>query len=308
MRIETNYEPNVHAVPDLTTVRKSNPGPLYRFALELQRRRVSRTALSYALIMWLNVQIGDVVFPIAGFPEWTLQLIVVIGVMGLPLVIFLAWTFQITPHGIVVDDGPDEAVETAPKRVADMAINVALLFLGLALATFLVAEFAFAESHDSFATFAEETAITERHELTTAVTFSTASEDGSSALVNGVEAQVRHQLIQIANVTVITDLAPETNNAHSSHSSRVFLLSGTLYVGDEQIHVLVQLLDVGTNEYRGTWEFDVESEPLLKAQREIAERIGSEFRLLVDGAEPDDEQMETTLAGFPNQRPPVNEG
>jgi hypothetical protein len=105
---------------------------------------VSRTALSYALIMWFNVQIGDVVFPMLGLPDWTLRLIVMIGVMGFPLVLFLAWTFQITPRGVKVDVESRNAAEDQREQEVDVKINLVLLLLGLTLAALLAAEFAFA--------------------------------------------------------------------------------------------------------------------------------------------------------------------
>ena len=138
----------VTVVPNLTAAPmkegKSSRGPLERFARQLELRRVSRTALSYALIMWFNVQIGDVVFPMLGLPDWTLRLIVMIGVMGFPLVLFLAWTFQITPRGVKVDVESRNAAEDRREQEVDVKINLVLLLLGLTLAALLAAEFAFA--------------------------------------------------------------------------------------------------------------------------------------------------------------------
>lgn len=70
---------------------------------ELRKRKVGRTAISYVLVMWLNLQIGDVIFPMIGMPDWALSLIIVVGVMGFPMVLILSWAFQITPNGIVLD-------------------------------------------------------------------------------------------------------------------------------------------------------------------------------------------------------------
>ena len=108
---------------------------------ELQRRRVSRTTLSYGLILWVNVQIGDVVFPMLSFPEWSLKLVVAVGLMGLPVVILLAWTFQMTPHGLRMDHDADASDDGSSEK-DQTAINVALVLVGLVLICCIVVEVA----------------------------------------------------------------------------------------------------------------------------------------------------------------------
>ena len=75
-----------------------------------------------------------------GVPEWSLSLLVVLGVMGFPLVLLLAWTFQVTPDGIIVDRSDSSSV-SEPGRQLDMIVNVLLLLSAVALAGLLVLQF-----------------------------------------------------------------------------------------------------------------------------------------------------------------------
>ncbi len=92
----------MNSKPQLTDVSEGSPanepapgqpGGIRGIARALRKRKVCRTAISYVLVMWLNLQIGDVIFPMMGLPDWTLSLIITVGMMGFPVVLILAWAF-----------------------------------------------------------------------------------------------------------------------------------------------------------------------------------------------------------------------
>jgi class 3 adenylate cyclase len=68
---------------------------------ELKRRRVFRVVLVYAGVAFLVWQVAAIAFPALGIPSWTLSLVVVLSVLGLPLAVVLAWAFDITREGVV---------------------------------------------------------------------------------------------------------------------------------------------------------------------------------------------------------------
>ena len=58
---------------------------------ELRRRRLARILGAYVFIAWLAVQIADILFPALFLPEWSVRLVLVIAVTGLPCALVLAW-------------------------------------------------------------------------------------------------------------------------------------------------------------------------------------------------------------------------
>ena len=70
---------------------------VWSFLLELRERKVCRAALIYALTVWLAFQVAEIVFPALGLPEWALAFVVMVGILGFPIALVLAWTFEITP-------------------------------------------------------------------------------------------------------------------------------------------------------------------------------------------------------------------
>ena len=69
---------------------------------ELKRRKVFRVTSTYAVVAWVIMQIGEVVFPALRLPDWVLTSVVVILLIGFPIVAIVAWIFDKTPDGIVI--------------------------------------------------------------------------------------------------------------------------------------------------------------------------------------------------------------
>lgn len=76
------------------------------FFAELQRRKVYRVAIAYAVVAWVLIQIDTQVFPFF-IPTWAVKLIVVLIVLGFPAALILSWAFDLTSQGIRrTDDMP----------------------------------------------------------------------------------------------------------------------------------------------------------------------------------------------------------
>lgn len=68
-----------------------------RFLSELRRRRVWRVAAAYAVSAWVVVEVADTVFPRLFLPEWSVTAVIVAVVVGFPIALVLAWSFDIVP-------------------------------------------------------------------------------------------------------------------------------------------------------------------------------------------------------------------
>jgi len=70
------------------------------FFEELKRRNVIRVGIAYVIIAWLILQFADVVLNNIEAPGWVFQVIMLVLGIGLPLALFFAWAFEMTPEGI----------------------------------------------------------------------------------------------------------------------------------------------------------------------------------------------------------------
>jgi TolB-like protein len=67
---------------------------------ELRRRNVVKVGLAYLVVAWLLVQVVDVVLPMFDAPDWVGQTITFVLALCFPIVLIIAWAFEITPEGI----------------------------------------------------------------------------------------------------------------------------------------------------------------------------------------------------------------
>ena len=108
---------------------------------ELRRRKVIRAVIVYLVVAWLVIQVADATFEPLGLPGWSLKLVIVLAVLGLPVACALAWVFDVTPRGVQRSDAtgrgavvepataqpPTAMPAAAPPETAAPAGSVAIL-------------------------------------------------------------------------------------------------------------------------------------------------------------------------------------
>ena len=75
---------------------------------ELRRRKVYSVVAAYAVAGWILLQIGEVTFGPLGVPDWVMTALVVCVIVGFPIVVVLAWVFELAPGGIRKDQGSSD--------------------------------------------------------------------------------------------------------------------------------------------------------------------------------------------------------
>jgi serine/threonine-protein kinase len=70
------------------------------FFRELSRRHVYRVAGVYAAVCFVVFQVAELIFEALRIPEWAFTLTVVLGLLGAPIALVLAWAFDLTPEGV----------------------------------------------------------------------------------------------------------------------------------------------------------------------------------------------------------------
>jgi len=81
-------------------VNKSSPYSWTRLSAELKRRKVYPVIAAYAVVAFVLLQIGEITFAPLGLPNWVMVTLIGIVIAGFPVVVILAWVFDITLTGI----------------------------------------------------------------------------------------------------------------------------------------------------------------------------------------------------------------
>jgi tetratricopeptide (TPR) repeat protein len=106
------------------------------FVNEIRRRNVFRTGVAYLVLAWLVVKVANVLPPVFEVPVWLLRLAIVLLVIGLPVVLVLAWLFEITATGLKRTGDATVRDSTAlptGRRLDFIIIGILVAVLGVSL-------------------------------------------------------------------------------------------------------------------------------------------------------------------------------
>jgi TolB-like protein/tetratricopeptide (TPR) repeat protein len=102
------------------------------FFSELRRRKVLQAAAIYGAVAWGVTEVVVTVVEQLFLPQWVATLAVIGFVVGFPIAMFLAWTFDFTSEGIRRTD------VTSRRGAASIVLSMALLLAGTAGLFFLI--------------------------------------------------------------------------------------------------------------------------------------------------------------------------
>jgi hypothetical protein len=106
------------------------------FIEELRYRNVFRVAIAYVIAGWLIAQVADLSADAFSAPDWVMKMLIVVLLIGLPVALFLAWAYELTPEGVkkakdLPEDTPkDPRSKSRLDRATLIALVVAVAWLG----------------------------------------------------------------------------------------------------------------------------------------------------------------------------------
>lgn len=96
------------------------------FLDELRRRRVPQVAGVYLAGGWLAFEVAEATFPRLGLPDWTVTFVLVLLLLAFPLVIGLAWVYDVTPGGVRRTEPAESGLRTKGEAAPDQAASGAV--------------------------------------------------------------------------------------------------------------------------------------------------------------------------------------
>jgi TolB-like protein len=109
---------------------------LRSFFEELRYRNVFRVGIAYVIAGWLIAQVADLAADAFNAPDWFMQMLIVLLLLGLPVALFLAWVYELTPEGLkrardLPEDAPkDPRSGRTLNRLTIVSLVIAVAWLG----------------------------------------------------------------------------------------------------------------------------------------------------------------------------------
>ena len=254
------------------------------FLAELKRRNVYKVAVAYAVIAWLLIQAGSILFPTFEAPGWVMKVFVAAIAAGFPIALVLAWAFELTPDGIKRTES--EEATSPPARsgrrvwifvvLAAAVLSVALFFLGRSTAQRAAAP----------ATAAKSIAV---------LPFENRSEDkANSYFADGIQDEILTRLAKIDDLKVISRTSTQRYKSSPDNLRDIakqlgvgHVLEGSVQKSGDQVRVNVQLINAETDAHLWAEVYDRKVADIFVVQSEIAETIAKALKLKLSSREKD---------------------
>jgi TolB-like protein/tetratricopeptide (TPR) repeat protein/DNA-binding winged helix-turn-helix (wHTH) protein len=289
-------------------------GRLTRLIAELQRRQVFKVAASYLVGMWIVLQVAEVTFAPLHFPEWWVTALTILAVLGLPIVVSLAWTYEITPVGIVVDTGDTLVGMKLPR--ARRAVAPVIVAGVTAMAG--VTGFAWWRSIQTAEPAAAADVDPGVPSIAVLPLVDMSPGGGNGYLGDGLSEELSMRLAQVPGLRVASRTSAFEFKGKSVDVRRIGqslgvrnVLEGSVRREGDNLRVTVQLIDAHTGYHVWAGNFDRSWRDVLAMQDEVARSVTDALKVMLSpGASRgharfdklDGRALEPYLAGFAQLR------
>jgi len=224
---------------------------------ELKRRKIVQVAAVYAVVAWVLVQIVATVEAPLNLPNWVDTLVILLLLIGFPITMIMSWAYNVTPEGLVRDEGAGESTGSGGFRIEYVFSG----FLALAVAILLYREFTPApevvtESPEPVTEEIVQETVREVLPNSVAVLpFDNLSLDPEDAFfAAGIHDEILNQLVKLSELNVIARTSvmqyagtDKTIPEIAEELNVEMVMEGSVrYAGDE-VRVTAQLIDGSTN-------------------------------------------------------------
>ncbi len=259
------------------------------FLAELKRRNVHRVAFAYIVGAWALIQVADTIFPYFNVPDRAVTFVIVLAAIGLVPALIVAWVFEVTPEGIVRDDGPD--AHPAPQRQGLRTFD----YVVIGVLTVLVALFAF-DQFGPGATPAEVTPVVAGEPSVAVLPFDNRSGNPDDVyFVDGIHNDIITSLSKIGALKVIARTSVEQLADSDMPIAEIAaelgvsaILEGGVQRAGDTVRISVTLIDVATEATNWVENYDrrLTTENIFAIQSEISQTVAANLQAVMT---PDEE-------------------
>jgi TolB-like protein len=258
--------------------RRANPK---NFFGELKRRNVYKVAVAYMVAGWALAQGVAQVLPIFAVPNWVIQLLVVLIILGLPVALGLAWAFELTPEGLKRTEEVDEVAAARHKKrawiyvvITGALVSAGLFFLGR-----------YSAINTTPRQGGPGTGIQQKS--IAVLPFQNLSDDKQNTyFADGVQDQILTNLGRVSDLRVISHTTVRQYKSGVPRNLReigkqlgvTHILEGSVQRAGDRLRIAAQLIDARTDSQVWAETYDRTAADLFAIQSELAESIVAQLQ------------------------------
>jgi len=268
------------------------------FFAELKRRNVYKVAVAYIIAGWALSQGIAQVLPVFDVPNWTIRLIVLLIIIGLPVALSLAWAFELTPEGIKRTDAADAVGQHSHGHTWIYIVVIAAAF---SIGLFFLGRFSAGNKTASPAGISNKSIAV--------LPFDNLSRDPDNAyFCEGVQDEILTRLAKVADLKVISRTSTQHFKSTPDNLPQIakqlgvaHILEGSVQKSNDQVRVNVQLINALTDAHLWAETFDRKLTDIFAVESEIAKSVAENLKARLNG------RAEEVLAARPTENPEAHE-
>lgn len=263
---------------------------------ELRRRKVFRAAGAYLVVAWIILQAAAILLPTFDVPAWGMRLIVLMCAFGFPLVVLLAWAFELSPDGMrrtIPVQAEEEAAadprQNSRRNRAAFALGIAVPSAGFLVLLLILLLRPGGEPSQS------------GHDRSIAVLpFANLSANEDNAyFAGGMHEDLLTQLARLDDLEVASKTSvlrykehPDNLRTVAEHLGVRYIVEGSVQRVGEDVRITVQLIDASTDKHLWAEKFDRRLENIFALQSEISREIAQRVQARIS---PEEDRLLNTV-------------
>lgn len=280
---------------------------LHRFVSELRRRHVVRVGVAYAAVLFVVLQLSEIILPAFlrnAQADEVLRVLVVGGVLLFPIVLAMAWIYEITPQGVrSMADLDAEAGIPEQGRILPR-----LAFLGVTVLATSAAGLWWWQSADSIqqatpfgtnrgaSSFQAATTLDASGPIRSIAVLpleDQSAREGEEYFAASMHEALVSQISQNSSMRVISRTTvmryDQTGKSLTQMGAELgvdAIVEGSVLLVDGSVRVTVQLIHAASDTHLWAQDYTRDLTDIIALQREVATAIASEIGMQVLNREP----------------------
>jgi TolB-like protein len=269
------------------------PNKLSQFWQELKRRKVLRIITVYAAVSFVILQLVEILAPSLRLPEWTMNFILVLLIVGFVIAVILSWIYDIHPEGGIVKTEPAHKVKediTQSSNSWKIASYISFTVIVGLIVLNVITRSGKKEILD------KSIAVLPFQNLS--------DEEGNEYFVDGLVEDLLNKISIIEELSVTSRTSSDMYRERGIKSvpeiarelNVSYIIEGSVQRYGENARITVQLIDAVRDDHLWTKNYDRELVDIFRTQSEIAIQIAAELDAILSSKQKSIIQKEKTIS------------
>jgi TolB-like protein/Tfp pilus assembly protein PilF len=249
------------------------PNKLSKFWQELKRRKVTRVITIYAAAAFVILQLVEILAPSLRLPEWTMNFILILLIVGFIITIIVSWIYDLHPDGGIVKTEPAHMLKVEKTSVSSNSWKIASYISFVVIVGLIVFHIFSPGNRPSGGEILDKSVAV--------LPFADMSPDKDQEyFCDGITEEIINSLTQVEALKVIartSSFAFKGKNVDIRDIGRKLgvetLVEGSIQKIGNQLRITAQLIKVEDGSHLWSQRFDRELKDIFEIQDEIATSI-----------------------------------